>query len=60
MARRLDRNHHPTGAPFRLFQFTGQIHPRSSGISLSDALPGRFIGAMPEVTFNIRRMDLPN
>jgi hypothetical protein len=62
MARRLDRNHHPTGAPFRVFQFPARIHPQATGISLSDSLiavPGRFIGAMPEVTFNIWMMNLP-
>ena len=62
MGRRLDRNHHPVSPPFRVYEFSGRFHP-SSGPSLpADALtavPGRFIGAMPEFTYNIWMMDLP-
>jgi Tol biopolymer transport system component len=64
MARRLDQSRHPTGVPFRVFQFTGRIHPQISGRpnAAGDALtavPGRFIGAMSEYSFNIWMMDLP-
>ena len=60
MARRLDQNRHPAEPPFRVFEFSGRIHP--NGISPNEALsavPGRFIGAMSEFSFNVWMMDLP-
>jgi serine/threonine protein kinase/Tol biopolymer transport system component len=63
MARRLDRNRHPADPPFRVFEFPARIHPQASAqISQPDtltAVPGRIIGAMPELSFNIWVTDLP-
>ncbi len=59
MARHLDRNHHPVGAPFRVFQFSGRLRPQGNDSDAMVALPGRFIGAMSELSFNIWMMDLP-
>jgi hypothetical protein len=56
MARRLDRNHHPD-PPFRVFQFPGRLRPQ--GPDFLNAVPGRFIGAMSELSFNIWMTDLP-
>lgn len=58
MARRLDRIDHPFDPPFRVFDFPGRIHPQGKGDFLS-AVPGRFIGAMSEFSFNVWMMDLP-
>jgi len=62
MARRLDRNRHPAGPPFRVFEFPARIHPQLTGYATGDALtavPGRFIGAMSELRYNIWITDLP-
>ncbi len=62
MARRLDRNRRPVEPPFRVFEFAGRIHPQGDGISPNEvlsAVPGRFIGAMSEFSFNVWMMDLP-
>jgi Tol biopolymer transport system component len=64
MARRLDRNYHPAKPAFRVFEFPGRIHPQVSLVTFDPtdtltAVPGRFIGAMPEFSFNIWIMDLP-
>lgn len=63
-ARRLDEKHRPVDAPFRVLQFSGRVHPfgNSTARGSADALtavPGRFIGAMPEYTYNIWMMDVP-
>lgn len=58
MARRLDASHRPTGAPFRVFQFNGRVHPTTGSDALT-AVPGRIIGGIPETTSNIWMMDLP-
>jgi serine/threonine protein kinase/WD40 repeat protein len=59
MARHLDRNYHPADAPFRVFQFAGRIRPQGGGGDSLTAVPGRFIGAMSELSFNVWMMDLP-
>lgn len=63
IARRLDRNRHPTDPPFRVFEFNGRLRPQAIEVySAGDAItavPGRFIGAMPEMSFNVWIMDLP-
>jgi serine/threonine protein kinase len=66
MARRLDRNRHPAGPPFRVFQFPGRNHPHAFlefgawyQSEVLSALPGRFVGAMSEYSYNIWMMDLP-
>jgi len=62
MARHLDRNRRPAGTPFRVFEFPGRIHPQSGINTREDmltAVPGRFIGALPELSFNVWMTDLP-
>ncbi len=62
MARHLDRNHHPADPPFRVFEFSSRIHPQGNGFYPPEALsavPGRFVGAMSEFSFNVWMMDLP-
>ena len=63
MARRLDRSRHPADPPFRVFQFPARIHPQAvfgtAGGEKLNAVPGRFIGAMPELSFNVWMTDLP-
>ncbi len=65
MARHLDRTFHPANPPFRVFEFTSRLHPQQGGggpTGARDALtavPGRFVGAMPEQSFNVWMMDLP-
>jgi Tol biopolymer transport system component len=60
MARHLDRNHHPAGAPFRVYEFTGRARPTSFARSgMLSAVPGRFIGVLAENNFNIWMMDMP-
>jgi hypothetical protein len=56
-----------SGPRFRVFQFPGRIHPHAYwGVNQTweqsevlTALPGRFVGAVSEDTFNIWMMDLP-
>ena len=57
IARHMDRNGHPAGPPFRVFEFTGRLHP-GGGDSMT-AVPGRFILTMTESSFNIWMMDMP-
>jgi Tol biopolymer transport system component len=57
MARRLDRNHHPADPPLRVFQFPGRLRPQ--GPDILNAVPGRFIGSMSELSFNVWMTDLP-
>ena len=65
MARRLDDNHHPTGDPLRVYEFAGQIRPVAGGSAAGAAadtllaVPGRFIGALQEVHYDIWIVDLP-
>ena len=59
MARRLDRNHHPVGAPFRVFEFPGRLHGQGTASDAMIAVPGRFINAMSDLSFNVWMMDLP-
>jgi Tol biopolymer transport system component len=55
MAQRLDGRHQPTGAPIQVYQFTERFHPNSQ----LTAAPGRIVGAMNFVNYNIWMMDLP-
>ena len=55
MAQPLDGRHQPTGAPIQVHQFTERLHPDSQ----LTAVPGRIVGAMNFVNYNIWMMDLP-
>ena len=63
MARRLERGGHPTGVPVRVFEFPGRARPASffggSSTDTFNAVPGRFIGVLGELSYNIWLMDLP-
>jgi serine/threonine protein kinase len=61
MARRLDRNHRPSGPPFRVYEFPGRVRPPATGSvpERLSAVPGRIIGALSEQNYNIWMMDLP-
>jgi serine/threonine protein kinase/Tol biopolymer transport system component len=62
MARRLGGDRHAVDPPFRVFEFPARIHPQLTGYASGDALtavPGRFIGAIPELSSNIWITDLP-
>jgi Tol biopolymer transport system component len=59
MARRLDQTRHPSGPPFRVFEFSERLHPQGGNRDAITAVPGRFIGAMSESNSNIWIMDLP-
>ncbi len=59
MARRLDRKLHPAGASFRVFEFPARLHPQNYWNDAIIAVPGRFIGAMSDLSYNIWIMDLP-
>jgi Tol biopolymer transport system component len=64
MAQRLDSNDGPDGAAFRVYEF-GRVRPGvpTGGIGLGgtviSAVPGRFIGILSELSFNIWLMNLP-
>jgi hypothetical protein len=61
-ARRLGKDHHPTGAPINVYEFSGRVHPpyigRFAQASLT-AVPGHIIDVMSERISNIWIMDLP-
>jgi Tol biopolymer transport system component len=62
MARRLDAQRQPIGAPVRIHEFSGPLRPGGGGIGANNqfvALPDRFVGVLNELNYNIWIMDLP-
>jgi hypothetical protein len=59
MARRIDRNGHPVGSLFWVFEFPARLQPRGLGSDAMVAVPGRFIGAISQFSSNIWMLDLP-
>jgi Tol biopolymer transport system component len=66
LARHLDAGRHPVGPPIRVYDFTGRVRPPISAVGTSSpvpdtlsAVPGRFIGVLSELNYNIWMMDLP-
>jgi hypothetical protein len=59
LGRHVDRNHHPVGAVFRVFEFPARFRGQGDDSDAIVAVPGRFIGARSELSFNIWMMDLP-